>query len=149
MPKTIIRTKTSKNPFELIKTYFKTKKVLNKLKSLILSRSCFEEESLLYTYKGEDKDDIWAVMEFFYTLLWKKETNKFCYTDPSDYWENYNFYVYYLGKYSLISILYGIGSTCIIKPVALKEIKTTKRIIDLNKIKYNIFGEIYINDRTL
>ena len=95
MQKTILRNSSIRNPFKLIKTYFKTKTVINTLKDLVANRSRFEEESMLYTYEGEDKNAIWEVMEFFYVSLWTKEFDPFVYTDPNDDWENYNFYVHY------------------------------------------------------
>ena len=142
MQKIILRNNSTINPFKLIKTYLKTRTVFNKLKDLVANRSRFEEESMLYTYEGEDKNAIWEVMEFFYVSLWTKEFDPFVYTDPADDWENYNFYIHYKGKYTLISIIYGVGSTCIIAPVELDEIKTTKKIIELENLEFNIFGKI-------
>ena len=95
MQKIILRNNSTINPFKLIKTYLKTRTVFNKLKDLIVNRSRFEEESMLYTYEGEDKNAIWEVMEFFYVSLWTKEFDPFVYTDPADDWENYNFYIHY------------------------------------------------------
>ena len=84
MQKTILRNNSTINPFKLIKTYLKTRTVFNKLKDLVVNRSRFEEESMLYTYEGDDKDAIWDVMEFFYESLWTKEFDPFIYTDPTD-----------------------------------------------------------------
>lgn len=141
MHKYKIKNKTFANPIKLVKNYFTLKTVFKKLKEIVENRSRFEEESMLYTYQGNDKNEIWLVMEFFYSNLWDKEFRKFNFTDPSDEWENYNFYVHYKGKYSLVSIIYGIGSTCIIVPI--EKVEPDKLVLDLDNIKYNIFGEIY------
>lgn len=141
MHKYKIKNKTFANPIKLVKNYFTIKTVINKLKEIVENRYRFEEESMLYTYQGNDKNEIWLVMEFFYSNLWDKEFRKFNFTDPTDEWENYNFYVHYKGKYSLVSIIYGIGSTCIIVPI--EKIEPNKLVLDLDNIKYNIFGEIY------
>lgn len=141
MHKYKIKNKTFANPIKLVKNYFTLKTVFKKLKEIVENRSRFEEESMLYTYQGNDKNEIWLVMEFFYSNLWDKEFRKFNFTDPTDEWENYNFYVHYKGKYSLVSIIYGIGSTCIIVPI--EKIEPDKLVLDLDNIKYNIFGEIY------
>lgn len=141
MHKYKIKNKTFANPIKLVKNYFTLKTVFKKLKEIVENRSRFEEESMLYTYQGNDKNEIWLVMEFFYSNLWDKEFRKFNFTDPSDEWENYNFYVHYKGKYSLVSIIYGIGSTCIIVPI--EKVEPDKLVLNLDNIKYNIFGEIY------
>lgn len=141
MHKYKIKNKTFANPIKLVKNYFTLKTVFKKLKEIVENRFRFEEESMLYTYQGNDKNEIWLVMEFFYSNLWNKEFRKFNFTDPTDEWENYNFYVHYKGKYSLVSIIYGIGSTCIIVPI--EKIEPDKLVLDLDNIKYNIFGEIY------
>lgn len=141
MHKYKIKNKTFANPIKLVKNYFTLKTVFKKLKEIVENRSRFEEESMLYTYQGNDKNEIWLVMEFFYSNLWDKEFRKFNFTDPTDEWENYNFYVHYKGKYSLVSIIYGIGSTCIIVPI--EKVEPDKLVLNLDNIKYNIFGEIY------
>lgn len=130
----------------IFKNYFKNKKILNKLKELVQCNCHFEEESMMYTYEGPDKNDIWAVMEFFYKHLWDKNFEKYNYTDPTDEWENYNFYIHYKGKYTLISIIYGIGSTCIITSVEPSEIKTSKLIIELENVRCSVFKGIYFVD---
>jgi hypothetical protein len=91
--------------------------VINKLKELVRKQKTFEEESMLYKYKGKDKDEIWSCMEFFYQNLYNKNFRDFVYSDSDDKWENYHFQLEYQGHYSEVEIVYGIGAFCVIHPV--------------------------------
>lgn len=120
-------------------------KTISKLKELVEKEKTFEEESMLYQYKGKDKDEIWSCMEFFYKNLWTKEFREFIYTDPKDNWENYHIQLKYKEKYSEVTIVYGIGSFCVIGPQ--KEVPNKKsKILDLDKIVIKTNTEILYNE---
>ena len=84
-------------------------------------------------------------MEFFYQNLWNKEFKEFIYNDPEDEWENYNIQLKYKDHYSKVSIVYGIGSFCVIAPIEkLDEEKST--ILNLENIHVMTSGDIvYVN----
>ena len=52
-------------------------KMLGKLRKIVDKQKRFDEESLMYKYKGKDKDEIWSCMEFFYQNLWNKSFREF------------------------------------------------------------------------
>ena len=79
-------------------------KILDKLKELVVKQKTFEEESMLYNYKGKDKDLIWSCMEFFYVNLWNKEFREFIYTDDKDSWENYHIQLKCKNKFTNITV---------------------------------------------
>lgn len=109
-------------------------KTFNKLKEIVEQQKSYEEESLMYTYKGSDKDLIWSCMEFFYKNLWNPKFREFVWSDPSEEWENYNIQLKYKDKYSSVCIVYGIGSFCVIGPD--KNVPNDKsKILDLEKIQ--------------
>ena len=129
----------------LLKEKVNLSKMLSKLKELVEKQKTFEEESMLYQYKGKDKDEIWACMEFFYKNLWTKEFREYIYTDPKDKWENYNIQLKYKEKYSEVTIVYGIGSFCVIVPQKEGPNKKSK-ILDLDKIVIKTNTEILYNE---
>ena len=110
----------------------KPKVMLAKLKQLVEKEKTFEEESMLYHYKGRDKEAIWACMEFFYKNIWNKKYP--FWSDMNDKWENYNIIIRYKDKISMVAIVYGIGSTCVIGPAKDKYPKD-KPILDIEKLK--------------
>ena len=115
--------------------------MFSKLIELVKTGKSFEEESLQYNYKGKDKDQIWECMEFFYQNLWKKEFREFIYNDPKDEWENYHIQLKYKDHFSEVTIVYGIGSFCVIAPIeSLDDKKST--ILDLEKIHVMTSGDI-------
>lgn len=140
--KYIIRERSIDKFDSVLKDWIRTNKVLGKLKEIVEKEKSFEEESLQYNYKGKDKKAILDVMEFFYENLYKRVFHPFTYIDNSDCFENYNIYVKYKNKYTWICMLYGQGSTCIIKSVKENEIKTNKTIINLDTIHCSISGEV-------
>ncbi len=71
----------------LLKEVVKQRKMLAKLKDLVLKSKAYEEESLMYKYKGKDKDEIWSCMEFFYANLWNPAFKDYVWTNPTDEWE--------------------------------------------------------------
>lgn len=115
--------------------------MLEKLKKLVSKKMWREEESLIYKYKGKDKDLILSCMEFFYSNLYNKNFKDYIWYDDKDDWENYHIQVKYKDKISEILIVYGIGSFCVIRPME----KTTKnsKILDLEKLKINNFDIEY------
>lgn len=116
-----------------------------KLIELVKEQKSFEEESMLYNYEGADKDQIWECMEFFYQNLWEKGMREFIWTDEKDEWENYNILLKYKDKYSLVSIVYGIGSFCVIASADEEYMKTHKaEIIDLENVHVKTTGEIIL-----
>lgn len=129
----------------LVKQKVKRNQMFSKLIELVKTGKTFEEESMLYNYNGKDKDLIWSCMEFFYQNLWNKEFKEFIYNDPEDEWENYNIQLKYKDHYSKVSIVYGIGSFCVIAPIEkLDEEKST--ILNLENIHVMTSGDIvYVN----
>ena len=106
--------------------------MLAKLKELVVKQKTFEEERMLYNYKGKDKDLIWSCMEFFYENLWTKEFREFIYNDETDEWENYHIQLKCKNKFTKVTIVYGIGAFCVIAP--LKKQTDKSKILDLDKI---------------
>lgn len=130
---------------ELLKIRHKRNRMFAKLIELVKEQKSFEEESMLYNYDGADKDQIWECMEFFYQNLWEKGLKEFIWSDDKDEWENYNILLKYKDKYSLVSIVYGIGSFCIIAPADEEYMKTHKaEIIDLENVHVKTTGEIIL-----
>lgn len=127
----------------LVKLKVERDKMFCKLRELVKEQKSFEEESLQYTYKGEDKEDIWACMEFFYANLWTKEFREFIWSDNKDDWENYNVQLKYKDNYSLVTIVYGIGAFCVIKHTTYD---STKPVLDLEKVVVKTTSEIIYND---
>ena len=109
--------------------------MFDKLKEIVEQQKTFEEENLQYNYKGEDKEDIWHCMEFFYQNIWVKNFRPFVYSDKDD-WENYHIQLEYNGKYTEVEIVYGIGAFCVIYPMNHKPTNASK-VLDLNKITVN------------
>jgi hypothetical protein len=107
-------------------------KMLSKLKKLVIQQQSFEEESMLYNYKGKDKNLIWSCMEFFYENLWTKEFREFIYTDDKDEWENYHIQLKCKNKFTEVTIVYGIGAFCVIAPLDKPTDKS--KILDLDKV---------------
>ena len=126
--------------FELIKKKHKNDMMLKKLREIVKEGLCFEEELLLYGYKGTDRDLIWSCMEFFYQNLYNLNFKDFIWNDDSDEWENYHFQIKYKDHLSSVEILYGIGSTCIIKPV--DTISDKAKVLDLESISFKVNGDI-------
>lgn len=125
----------------LVKQKVKRGQMFSKLIDIVKHGKSFEEESLQYNYKGKDKDQIWECMEFFYQNLWNKEFREFIYTDSKDEWENYHIQLKYKDHFSDVTIVYGIGSFCVIAPIEkLDEEKST--IFDLEKIYVKTTGDI-------
>lgn len=109
--------------------------MFDKLKEIVEQQKTFEEEDLQYNYKGSDKEQIWACMEFFYQNIWVKNFRPFVYSDKDD-WENYHFQLEYNGKFSEVEIVYGIGAFCVIHPMNHKPTNASK-VLDLNNITVN------------
>lgn len=107
-------------------------KMLSKLKKLVLQQQSFEEESMLYNYKGKDKNLIWSCMEFFYENLWTKEFREFIWSDNNDDWENYHIQLKCKNKFTEVTIVYGIGAFCVIAPLDKPTDKS--KILDLDKV---------------
>lgn len=128
---------------KMVKLKVERDKMFRELRELVKEQKSFEEESLLYTYNGEDKEDIWSCMEFFYANLWAKELLEFIWTDEKDNWENYNIQLKYKDKYSLVTIVYGIGAFCVIAPTTYD---SSKPVLDLEKIEVKTTSEIIYND---
>lgn len=146
MARIIVPAKLENITFDkLLREKVNLSKMLSKLKELVEKEKTFEEESMLYQYKGKDKDEIWSCMEFFYKNLWTKEFREFIYIDPKDKWENYHIQLKYKEKYSEVTIVYGIGSFCVIGPQ--KEVPNKKsKILDLDKIVIKTNTEILYNE---
>lgn len=128
---------------KMVKLKVERDKMFCKLRELVKEQKSFEEESLQYNYKGEDKEDIWACMEFFYANLWTKEFREFIWSDNKDDWENYNVQLKYKDNYSLVTIVYGIGAFCVIKHSTYD---STKPVLDLEKVVVKTTSEIIYND---
>lgn len=128
---------------KMVKLKVEREKMFSKLRELVKEQKSFEEESLQYTYKGDDKEDIWACMEFFYANLWTKEFREFIWSDNKDDWENYNIQLKLKDNYSLVTIVYGIGAFCVIKHTTYD---STKPVLDLEKIVVKTTSEIIYND---
>lgn len=132
--------KNSENPeykghFDvMLKEKVKLTKMLSKLKEIVAKEKIFEEESLMYHYKGKDKEEIWSCMEFFYQNLWNKDFREFVWFDEKDEWENYHIYLKYNNKWSEVQIVYGIGAFCIIGPGLSKPWIEGMKYLDLDKI---------------
>ena len=128
---------------KMVKHKVELDKMFYKLRELVKEQKSFEEESLQYTYKGDDKEDIWSCMEFFYANLWTKEFREFIWSDNKDDWENYNVQLKLKDKYSLVTIVYGIGAFCAIVPTTYD---SSKPVLDLEKIVVKTTSEIIYND---
>lgn len=128
------------NLLGLLKLRHSRIRMLRKLIELVKEQKTFEEESMLYNYEGKDKDDIWSCMEFFYQNLWNKNFREFIWTNSADEWENYNIQLKYKDKYSIVEIVYGIGSFCVIKP--LEQINDKYKVLDLEKITVKTNTEV-------
>ena len=50
----------------MLKERIRLGKMLAKLREIVDKQKGFEEEFLMYKYRGKDKDDIWSCMKFFY-----------------------------------------------------------------------------------
>lgn len=111
--------------------------MFDKLKEIVEQQKTFEEENLQYNYKGEDKEDIWHCMEFFYQNIWVKNFRQFVYSDKDD-WENYHFQLEYNGKFSEVEIVYGVGAFCIIHPMTHHPVNASN-VLNLDKI--TVIGE--------
>ena len=145
MRKVIVKANLENLKFnDLLVKKVKLDKMLFKLKELVEKQKAFEEESMLYKYKGKDKDTIWSCMEFFYQNLWNKDFKEFVYTDPKDKWENYHIQLTYKNKYSEVEIVYGIGSFCIIGPS--KKVSTNSKVLDLDKVVILTSTEVIYNE---
>ena len=88
--RTIVPTNKNLSKDKLLSFKKDKTKMLSKLKKLVTQQQSFEEESMLYNYKGKDKNLIWSCMEFFYENLWTKEFREFIWSDNNDDWENYH-----------------------------------------------------------
>lgn len=133
--------KTFDKVFDAIKMQ-KTR--IEKLKNLVKYKKTYEEESVQYSYAGKDKELILNCMDFFYENLYKKDFYEFASIDPTMGWENYNFTLKYKTHYLVITIIYGIGATCIIgsntKPNLYK-------VLDLEKVHVTNTGDILYDDK--
>lgn len=133
-----------KVPFNKLVSFKKDKKkMLVKLKELVVKQKTFEEENMLYNYKGKDKDEIWSCMEFFYENLWTKEFREFIYNDDKDSWENYHIQLKCKNKFTEVTIVYGIWAFCVIAPLDKPTDKS--KILDLDKVvigKTEIFYDL-------
>ena len=70
---------------------------------------------------------------------------EFIWSDDKDEWENYNILLKYKDKYSLVSIVYGIGSFCVISPADEEYMKKHKaEIINLENVHVKTTGEIIL-----
>lgn len=126
--------------FELIKKKHKNDMMLKKLIEIVKEGLCFEEELLMYGYKGGDRDLIWSCMEFFYQNLYNLDFKDFIWNDDSDEWENYNFQIKYKDHLSSVEIVYGIGSTCIIKPA--ESVSDKAKVLNLENLHFKVNGDI-------
>jgi hypothetical protein len=126
--------------FELVKKKHKNDLMLKKLREIVKEGLCFEEELLLYGYKGEDRDLIWSCMEFFYQNLYNLDFKDFIWNDDSDEWENYHFQIKYKDHLSSVESLYRIESTCIIKPA--EAVSDKAKVLDLDSISFKVNGDI-------
>lgn len=134
-----------KGLIELLKIRHKRNMIFAKLIELVKEQKTFEEESMLYKYDGADKDLIWSCMEFFYQNLWEKGMREFIWTDEKDEWENYNILLKYKDQYSQVSIVYGIGSFCVIGPAGKEYIENPKaQVFNLENIYVKTTGEIIL-----
>ena len=137
----IVKSEFKDIPFDtVLRRIAKNKIVIEKLKELVKKQKSFEEESMLYKYRGRDKEKIWACMAFFYRNLWNPLFREFVYTDTDDNWENYHIQLEYKGKFSEVEIVYGIGAFCIIGPKTA--ISKKSKILDLEYIVANKDGTI-------
>lgn len=131
-------------PFDKLLFFKKdNRKMLTKLKELVKKKKTFEEESMLYNYKGKDKDLIWSCMEFFYKNLYTKEFQEFIWHDDKDDWENYHILIRHEDRLSEVTIVYGIGSFCVIAPFNMKtKVPLTVKVLNLDKI---VIGNLSIS----
>jgi hypothetical protein len=109
-------------------------KMLAKLREIVDKGKSYEEESLMYKYRGKDKDEIWSCMEFFYQNLWNRDFHEFVWTNAYDEWENYHVYLKYGNKWAEVEIVYGIGAFCVIGPGLSKPWIEGMKYLDLDKI---------------
>lgn len=130
----------------MLKEKVKLSKMLAKLKEIVDKQKAFEEESLMYKYKGKDKDEIWSCMEFFYQNLWNKSFREFIWSDDKDEWENYHIYLKYNNKWSEVQIIYGIGAFCVIGPGLSKPWIEGMKYLDLDKINIATNTDVILYD---
>lgn len=132
--------KTFDEVFDAIRTQ---KARIEKLKTLVKTHKTYEEESVQYTYTRKDKDLILSCMEFFYENLYNPAFREFVYFDNTIGWENYNFALKYKSHYLTVTIIYGIGATCIIGSTTKPNMRL---LLDLEKLHVSHKGEVFIND---
>ena len=130
--RTIVPTNKNLSKDKLLSFKKDKTKMLSKLKKLVTQQQSFEEESMLYNYKGKDKNLIWSCMEFFYENLWTKEFREFIWSDNNDDWENYHIQLKCKNKFTEVTIVYGIGAFCVIAPLDKPTDKS--KILDLDKV---------------
>lgn len=151
MTKILVKADTNAPKFrgkfdELLKEVVKQRKMLAKLKELVLKGKAYEEESLMYKYRGKDKDEIWSCMEFFYANLWNKAFKDYVWTNPTDEWENYHIVLKYKDKWAEVQIVYGIGAFCVIGPNLSTPITDDLKYIDLDKLVIKTNLEVIYDD---
>lgn len=146
VPTSIDMPKYRGNFAELLKDVVKQRKMLAKLKEIVLKGKAYEEESLMYKYKGKDKEEIWSCMEFFYANLWNPAFKDYIWTDPTDNWENYHIALKYKDKLTEVQIIYGIGSFCVIGPGLSTPWTKDLKYLDLDKIVLKTNLEVLYND---
>ena len=127
---------------DYVKKIKSLKTMLSVLKAVVAQEKVYEEESMLYK-KPKAAKHVWPCMEFFYQNLWNK--NFPVWSDKKEKWENYNILISYNGKVSVVSIIYGIGSSCVIAP--LDKVPKGKPILELERIKVlNNMNIVYEED---
>jgi hypothetical protein len=140
--------KNSDNPeykghFEvMLRKKVELSKMLAKLKEIVEQAKSYEEESLMYKYRGKDKDEIWSCMEFFYQNLWNKDFREFVWTDPTDNWENYHIALKYKDKWAEVQIVYGIGAFCVIGPGLSTPWTKDLKYLDLDKVNISTTTDV-------
>lgn len=140
--------KNSDNPeykghFEvMLRKKVELSKMLAKLKEIVANGKSYEEESLMYKYRGKDKDEIWSCMEFFYQNLWNEDFREFVWTDPKDKWENYHICLKYKNRLSEVEIVYGIGAFCVIGPGLSPAWKEGMKYLDLDKVNISTTTDV-------
>lgn len=131
--------------FDKVYDAIKMQKVrIEKLKTLVKTHKTYEEESVQYTYTGKDKDLILSCMDFFYENLYNTAFREFVSVDPTIGWENYNFALKYKSHYLTVTIIYGIGATCIIGSNTKPDMYS---LLDLEKIHVTNTGDVMYDDK--
>lgn len=130
----------------MLKEKVKLTKMLFKLKEIVAKGKFFEEESLMYHYKGKDKEEIWSCMEFFYQNLWNKDFREFIWSNTDDEWENYHVYLKYNNMWSEVEIIYGIGAFCVISPKLTKPWQEGMKYLDLDKVNIATNTDVILYD---